>query len=116
MSSPTIMAELARVRRTLQDPTERWWYSQFFKKGQVEAALQNPLRCFLAELPQRRYEEDMEREFEAQEAAGDRTVCPKCGERSVVDGLVATLGGGLPGSEYSVYYKCERDDCDYEEL
>jgi predicted nucleic-acid-binding Zn-ribbon protein len=57
----------------------------------------------------------MEREYEAEQAAGGRTVCPNCGNRSVTHRSVITLGyEGHPGAEYSDFAKCER--CDYAEL
>lgn len=63
-----------------------------------------------------RWQVESTREYEAQKAAGGRSICPRCGERSVTNKAVATLGGGLPGSEYSTLYSCERDNCDYREI
>lgn len=64
-----------------------------------------------------RYYEEMEREQEAQDAAGGRTICPECGHRSVTHRGVVTLGyRGHPGAEESTLYKCEREGCDYAEL
>lgn len=61
-----------------------------------------------------RWESEQLAEYEAQEAAGGRTVCPDCGERSVLSRSVLTYGTGAPGSEYSGLYECER--CDYRDL
>lgn len=58
--------------------------------------------------------EEMEAEHDAWMKAGRRRVCPSCGKRSVTERSVATLGGGLPGSEYSTLYECER--CDWKAL
>jgi hypothetical protein len=56
-------------------------------------------------------------EFEAQQAAGGRTVCPSCSHRSVVHHDVITLGyAGHPGAEHSDYGKCEREECGHAEL
>lgn len=62
-----------------------------------------------------RYMAEEMAEFEAQQAAGGRTVCPKCGERSVTHRSVCTLGyPGHPGAEFSDLAECEV--CDYKEL
>jgi len=62
-----------------------------------------------------RYNEECEAEYEAQQAAGGRTICPNCGERSVKHRSVITLGyAGHPGAEYSNLAECER--CNYREL
>lgn len=58
--------------------------------------------------------EETEAEHDAWQRAGERSVCPRCSKRSVKETVVATLGGGLPGSEYSVMRECER--CDYRSL
>lgn len=58
---------------------------------------------------------EAEEEHRAQEAAGGRTICPQCGQRSVVHGTAVTLGyAGHPGAEYSGTEQCER--CDYKDL
>jgi hypothetical protein len=66
------------------------------------------------------YDEAMieaEAEYHAREAAGGRTICPECGQRSVVHHDTITLGyAGHPGAEHSDYAKCERDGCDYAAL
>lgn len=44
-----------------------------------------------------------------------RTVCPKCGERSVKHGSAYTVGWrGHPGAEQSAILECEK--CDYKEM
>lgn len=61
------------------------------------------------------YCQESEAEYLASEAAGGRTVCPKCGERSVTHKTVCTYGyEGHPGADYSDLAKCER--CDYMEV
>jgi hypothetical protein len=55
-----------------------------------------------------------ETEFDAYLAAGERSMCPVCEERAVKVSVVATLGGGLPGSEYSALEECE--NCGYKDL
>lgn len=62
------------------------------------------------------YCRESEREEEARVRAGGRTICPACGQRSLKSRTVATLGGGLPNSEYSELYTCERAACGYEAL
>lgn len=62
------------------------------------------------------YCERMVAEFDAQEAAGGRTICPDCGERSVVHATVLTYGTGAAGSEYSGLATCERTGCGYRDL
>lgn len=58
------------------------------------------------------YQEEAASEYEAQERAGGRTICPDCGERSVKHRAVYTLGyAGHPGAEQSDFAKCER--CEY---
>jgi len=58
---------------------------------------------------------ESEREYEAQLAAGGRTICPQCNERSVTHRSVVTLGyAGHPGAEFSDLAECER--CDYKEI
>ena len=62
-----------------------------------------------------RHMHDSEAEYEAQQAAGGRIVCPNCGERSVKHRSVLTYGHAAhPEAEYSVLAECER--CDYREL
>lgn len=107
--SPGVLRELLRVKRALLDREQRYWYA-----GALAADPRNPLECFLEELPMRRHYEAMEREEAAFLAAGNRSVCSSCGERAVRERVVATLGGGLPGSEYSVLYDC--DACGQKEL
>jgi hypothetical protein len=64
---------------------------------------------------EREYYEAMAADFEAEQAAGGRTICPQCGNRSVTHRTVVTLGyEGHPGAEYSDLASCER--CDYREL
>jgi hypothetical protein len=67
-----------------------------------------------------RYEAHMEaeeRENDAYMAAGRRSICPKCGERSVRDSAVVTLGyAGHPGAEWSQMYECENSNCDYKDM
>lgn len=64
-----------------------------------------------------RYCEEMAAEYEAQEAAGGRTICPECGNRSVKHRSVVTLGyAGHPGAEWSDLAECERDECAYVEI
>ena len=59
-----------------------------------------------------RYQEESEREYKAEQAAGGRTICPECGHRSVTHRTVVTYGyAGHPGADYSDLAKCER--CDY---
>lgn len=61
------------------------------------------------------YQIESAAEYEAAEAAGGRTICPECGERSVVHSSVITLGyEGHPGAERSAYEQCEK--CDYRDL
>lgn len=58
---------------------------------------------------------EAEAEEQARIAAGGRTICPTCGERSVKSSAVIMLGyAGHPGAEYSTMYECER--CDYREI
>ena len=58
---------------------------------------------------------EAEKEYEAQQAAGGRTICPQCGQRSVTHSSVVTLGyAGHPGAEWSEYKQCE--SCDYKDL
>lgn len=62
-----------------------------------------------------RYHEEMEAEYQAQQAAGGRTICPSCGQRAVKHSSVVTLGyAGHPGAEYSDYGHCE--NCGHKEL
>ena len=59
--------------------------------------------------------EEQGREDEALDAAGGRTICPQCGNRSVTHRSVVTLGyAGHPGAEYSDLAECE--SCDYKEV
>lgn len=61
------------------------------------------------------YHAEMEAEYEAEQAAGGRTVCPQCGERKVRHRSVVTLGyEGHPGAEYSDLAECE--NCNWKEL
>lgn len=61
------------------------------------------------------YQEESALEYEAQQAAGGRTICPQCGNRSVKHRAVCTLGyPGHPGAEFSDFASCER--CDYMEV
>jgi hypothetical protein len=66
------------------------------------------------------YEQHMieqEKEHEAQDAAGGRTICPACGNRSVTHRGVYTLGWeGHPGAEMSDFAKCETPTCGYAEV
>ena len=126
MSNPIIMRELQDRKRVMtaryggsedgQMYSQELWHDMAvagYKRGERP---RDAVQFLKRLLPFIRFQEESMREYEAQEKAGGRTICPRCGERSVRDSLVATLGGGLPGSEYSVYYKCERDECDYAEL
>lgn len=62
-----------------------------------------------------RYCEEQEAEYRAQQAAGGRTICPQCGERSVTHRGVVTLGyRGHPGAEESTLSQC--GNCDYTDL
>jgi C4-type Zn-finger protein len=64
-----------------------------------------------------RHMADMEAEEKARVEAGGRTICPGCGERSVVSGVAKTIGvpgRGHPGDEYSATYSCE--NCDYRDM
>lgn len=63
------------------------------------------------------YMEESAREYEEQERAGGRTICPKCGNRSVKHSTVCTYGyPGHPGADYSDYGVCETEGCDHKEL
>ena len=63
------------------------------------------------------YQAESEAEYEAQQRAGGRTVCPQCGNRSVKHSTVCTLGyPGHPGAEMSGYAQCLTDGCDYADL
>jgi hypothetical protein len=54
-------------------------------------------------------------EYDAREAAGGRTVCPACGNRTVTHTSVCTLGyPGHPGAEFSDFERCEA--CDWSRL
>lgn len=62
-----------------------------------------------------RYCEESAAEYEAQEAAGGRTICPACGERAVTHRSVITLGyAGHPGTEYSNLSDC--GNCGHKEI
>lgn len=62
-----------------------------------------------------RYQDESAAEYEAEQAAGGRTICDQCGERSVVHRTVCTLGYvGHPGADYSDLATCER--CGWEDL
>jgi len=59
---------------------------------------------------------EQEREEEMRIASGGRRLCPDCNRRSLRVRTVATLGGGLPGSEYSELYECEIPSCGHRSL
>jgi hypothetical protein len=62
-----------------------------------------------------RWQEEQAAEYEAQEAAGGRTICPECSQRKMVWKTVCTYGyWGHPGADYSAYGCCE--NCGHEEL
>jgi hypothetical protein len=62
-----------------------------------------------------RYCEESEVEYEAQQAAGGRTICEACGERAVTHRTVCTYGyAGHPGADYSDLGTCEK--CGHHEL
>jgi hypothetical protein len=64
------------------------------------------------------YEQYMQESYAehlAEEAAGGRTICQQCGNRSVTHRSVVTLGyAGHPGAEYSDLGSCE--ECGFVEL
>lgn len=63
------------------------------------------------------YMAESEAEHEAQLRADGRTICPRCGRRSVKHSTVCTLGRpGHPGAEMSGFAKCETPGCGYEDL
>lgn len=63
------------------------------------------------------YMEESQAEHEAYVAAGCRSVCPKCGERSVKTSTVCTYGyWGAAGADYSALEECGNKDCDYKDL
>lgn len=131
--SPTILRELLRIQTQVRAGDEANWYfgniaynapgvrelphGSVERRAAAKRVLRDPSRLLRAELPERRYHEEMEVEHLAQLAAGGRTICPNCGERSVRGRDVYTLGyAGHPGAEISVYECCERDNCDYASL
>ena len=75
----------------------------------------SPLKFYVHLRPYIKYQEESEREYEAQMANGGRTICPKCGERSLTSRTVCTYGyPGHPGADYSALYECHF--CDYVEM
>jgi DNA-directed RNA polymerase subunit M/transcription elongation factor TFIIS len=59
------------------------------------------------------YDAELEAEDAARVAAGGRTTCPACKQRSVVEHLRPTrqYGGG-----WDAFYQCETPGCGYEEV
>lgn len=86
-------------------------------RGMLNVCLFGPLTLAEQESVES-YERHMEEaalEHEAEQAAGGRSICPECGNRSVTHRSVLTLGYvGHPGSEYSSLAECE--NCDYREI
>jgi len=73
--------------------------------------------CPECEESQRKHYEEIEREEELVRQHGGLHRCPKCDNFSVKKQDVCTLGyPGHPGAEFSVYSKCQREECDYAEL
>lgn len=107
--NPIIMNELMQVKRDLRSPEHRNWYL-----GALGLKHPDALTAFKADLPSRRYYEEQLREYELEQKHGGKKRCEKCNVFAVQERVIATLGGGLPGSEYSVLYKC--DNCGHEEL
>lgn len=108
--SPTILSEMNRTRYAMSDGDEHGWYRHITGK-------KNPsvLEVFLAELPERRHYEALEREEAAFRAAGNRSVCDACGERAVRHRTACTLGyPGHPGAEFTEYHTCEA--CGHSEM
>lgn len=115
--SPTIYRELMAVRRQLRDPVASGWYRTYLGSRSSRRILEDPMRLFKAELPERRYHEASFKEHQEAMAAGGRTICPQCGQRSVKDDTVCTYGySGHPGADYSAFYECENENCDYKSL
>lgn len=97
--------ELTDVQWAMLDRQQFW----FLPMGPLTRDQQESMEAY------ERYCEEMNAEYEAQDAAGGRTICPSCGQRSVTHRSVITLGHeGHPGSEYSDLAECE--SCDYKEL
>lgn len=116
--SPTIMRELLAIRRTLTTHVVEQWGGTRVSLADEQVAyyrgalgitgVLSPVKCMTAELPYRRYHEEMEREEEAYIAAGYRHICPECGVRAAKDGTACTYGyPGHPGADYTAYLNCE---------
>jgi hypothetical protein len=120
--NPIIMRELLEVRRVLTTRYATW--EDNYDRGMLLLDAGVPrekddsvdaVTVLKATLPHRRFNEECEREYDAARAAGGRTICPACGQRSVVHSTVCTYGiPGHAGSEFSDYGRCE--NCDHAEL
>ncbi len=120
MCSPTILRELSNVQRRISTHVvERdvsgkvvvdWALEEqhYLRGANRLTGRMSPMKALLAELPERRYHEECDREEQARMAAGGRSVCEACGERAVLHESVCTYG--VPSninSEWSVIGKCE---------
>lgn len=116
-----IEAELAKPPSWEDGEKPVYWVSTEEEASWDEAARDQYIGfmlTFSCEAAYREYERAMieaQLEAEAEERAGGRSICPKCGERKFKRHEAYTLGyAGHPGAEISVYRVCE--NCDHKEM
>lgn len=116
MSSPTIMRELEINRRAIA------WANSTGEDGgymqhQVGRKRLTPVNLLIAEMPERRWHEEQEREYELFRAAGNRHVCEECGERTAREEVACTYGyAGHPGADYTSVRICDRNECGHVDM
>jgi hypothetical protein len=120
--STTILRELLLVRRALTSHIvvqyggtvidEAIEQASYYRGVYGIKGVLSPMKCLVAEMPERRYHEQMEREEAEFKAAGNKRVCPDCGERKAREDVACTLGyPGHPGAEFTAILICEAYDC-----